>query len=309
MRDQHIGLLALLGTYTIWGLSALYYREVAHVPAIEVLAHRTVWSFVAFFAVIAVQGRIGELRTLLSLRGDRRTLGRIALAGGLVSINWFLFVHAVQIDKTLDSSLAYYISPLMAAALGWVSLGERLRGLQWPAMVLAALAVGVLTVGLGTAPWLALAMSATFVAYSVMKKRIAAGPILGMAAETTILMPFSLVYLIGAEIYGWGGSAAQPAGAFGANGHDSLILAFAGVMTGVPLLLFGVAAKRVSLSALNIGHYYNASLQLAVAVFFFAQPVLVPHLIALPLVWIAVTLFTTQAFLSERATRLPRPPL
>lgn len=120
MSDSRIGLLAILGTYTIWGLSALYYAQLSHVPPLEVLAHRTVWSFLAFFAVILVQGRLRDLLGVLHPRTGWSGLYRIIPAAIFVSINWFLFVYAIQIDKTLEASLAYYISPLLAAAVGWV---------------------------------------------------------------------------------------------------------------------------------------------------------------------------------------------
>ncbi|WP_439103013.1 EamA family transporter RarD [Celeribacter marinus] len=305
MSDSRIGLLAILGTYTIWGLSALYYAQLSHVPPLEVLAHRTVWSFLAFFVVILVQGRLRDLLGVLHPRTGWSGIYRIIPAAIFVSINWFLFVYAIQIDKTLEASLAYYISPLLAAAVGWVVFKERLSGLQWPAMGLALTAVVILTVGLGAAPWMALAMSSTFVAYSVFKKGVEAGPTLAMAAETTLLMPVSLVYLIGAHLGVWGGDAVR-GGAFGANWHDTAFLAFSGIATGVPLLLFGVAAKRVTLSSLNIGHYYNATLQLTVAVLIFGQAITLPHMVALPLVWLAVSLFSLQALRRDRQVRMAR---
>lgn len=306
MSDRTTGFLTLVGAYTIWGLSALYYREISHVPALEILAHRTVWSFVAFFSIIALQGRMRELWRVLSPRSAWSGLYRIAPAAFFVSVNWFLFVYAIQNNQTFEASLAYYISPIMAAVVGWVVFSERLKGLQWPAMVLALIAVAVLTVGLGHAPWLSLAMSASFIAYSGFKKGLEAGPTLAMAAETTLLVPLSLSYLIGAQIWGWGGSDTQAAGAFGSSWRDSLLLVFSGVMTGVPLVLFAMAANRVALSTLGLGHYYNASLQLIVSVMIFGQVMTSFHAVALPLVWIAVTLFSLQAFRADRQARKAR---
>ena len=306
MSERTIGILSLVGAYTIWGLSALYYREVSHVPALEVLAHRTVWSFVAFFSIIVFQGRLGDLLAVLSPRSKWDGFYRIAPAAIFVSINWFLFVFAIQNGQTLEASLAYYISPIMAAAVGWAVFSEPLKGLQWPAMALAVVAVGVLTVGLGHAPWLSLAMSASFIGYSGFKKGLKAGPTLVMAAETTILVPLSLTYLIGAQFWGWGGSETQTAGAFGSSWHDSLLLAFSGVMTGVPLVLFAMAANRVALSTLGLGHYYNATLQLIVSVVIFGQIITSFHIVALPMVWIAVTLFSLQAIRADRQARKAR---
>ncbi|WP_417248747.1 EamA family transporter RarD [Celeribacter sp.] len=306
MTQTRSGFFALIGAYTIWGLSALYYREVTHVPALEVLAHRTVWSFIAFFGIIAAQGRIREMFALLHPRTRGQGLSRIAPAAFVISINWFLFVYAIQSDSTLEASLAYYIYPLMAAGVGWVLFSERLHGLQYLSMGLGIVAVTVLTVGLGAVPWLALMMSATFMTYGTIKKGLAAGPVIAMAAETTLIAPFALIYLIGAELWGWGGSAAQPAGAFGADLWSSFVLMLAGVVTGVPLLLFSMAARRLSLTVVGLGNYYNATLQLIVAVTIFDQVITPSHSIALPLIWVALAAFTFESFRRERQDRKAR---
>lgn len=304
MSERTIGFLTLIGAYTIWGLSALYYREVTHVPAVEVLAHRTVWSFVAFFIVIAAQGRIGELIALLRTR--EHTLYHIAPAAVFVSLNWFLFVYAIQSDQTLEASLAYYIYPLMAAGVGWVVFKERLYGLQYLSMVLALVAVAVLTIGLGAAPWMALAMSASFICYGTFKKGLTAGAVISMAAETTLIAPLALIYLIGAEVWGWGGSAAQPAGAFGEEAWTTGVLMLAGVVTGIPLLLFSMAARRLTLTVVGLGNYYNSTLQLIVAVVVFGQIITPAHMVALPVIWTALAAFTFESFRRDRQSRRAR---
>lgn len=306
MNERTIGFLTLIGAFTIWGLSALYYREVPHVSAIEVLAHRTLWSFVGFFIIVAFQGRLREMIALLHPRAEGAGIFRIAPAAFFVSINWFLFVSAIQWDKTLEASLSYYIYPLMAAAVGWVVFSERLHGLQYLAMLLGLVAIVVLTVGLGTAPWLSLAMAASFICYGSFKKGIKAGAIISMAAETALLAPFALVFLVGAELWGWGGSDLQPAGAFGEDMRTTVLLLLAGIVTGLPLLLFSMAARRLSMTVAGLGNYYNSTLQLIVSVVVFGQTITPSHAIALPLIWTALALFSFESFRTERQVRRSR---
>lgn len=306
MTDRKTGFLALFAAYTLWGISALYYREVNHVPGLEVLAHRTFWSFVLFGAVIVLQGRLKELLFLLHPKSGAQGLYRIAPAAMFVSLNWFLFIYAIQSDQTLEASLAYYIFPLMAAGVGVAVFGERLRGLQYVSMLLGFGAVMVLTIGLGAAPWLALTMSGSFILYGAIKKGLAVGAVISMAAEAALLAPFALVYLIGAEVWGWGGTPAQMAGAFGANMHDTLLLILAGAVTGVPLILFSFASRRVSMIVLGLGNYHNSTLQLIIAVLVFGQIVTLWHMIALPMIWTGLALFSWTAWridVQERKAR------
>ncbi len=306
MTDRKTGFLALFGAYTLWGISALYYAQVNHVPGLEVLAHRTFWSFVLFCAVIVLQGRFKELLFLLHPKSGAQGLYRIAPAAMFVSLNWFLFIYAIQSDQTLEASLAYYIFPLMAAGVGVAVFGERLRGLQYVSMLLGFGAVMVLTIGLGAAPWLALTMSGSFILYGAIKKGLAVGAVISMAAEAALLAPFALVYLVGAEVWGWGGTPAQMAGAFGANRHDTLLLILAGAVTGVPLILFSFASRRVSMIVLGLGNYHNSTLQLIIAVLVFGQIVTLWHMIALPMIWTGLALFTWTAWridVQERKAR------
>ncbi|MFT6426377.1 MAG: chloramphenicol-sensitive protein RarD [Celeribacter sp.] len=306
MTDRKTGFLALFAAYTLWGVSALYYREVNHVPGLEVLAHRTFWSFVLFGAVIVLQGRLKELLFLLHPKSGAQGLYRIAPAAMFVSLNWFLFIYAIQSDQTLEASLAYYIFPLMAAGVGVAVFGERLHGLQYVSMILGLGAVTVLTIGLGAAPWLALTMSGSFILYGAIKKGLAVGAVISMAAEAALLAPFALVYLIGAELWNWGATPLQSAGVFGDNIHDTLLLILAGVVTGVPLILFSFAARRVSMIVVGLGNYHNSTLQLIIAVWIFGQVVTPSHMIALPMIWTALALFTWTAWRHDRQARNAR---
>jgi chloramphenicol-sensitive protein RarD len=195
----------------------------------------------------------------------------------------------------------------MAAGVGVAVFGERLHGLQYVSMLLGLGAVTVLTIGLGAAPWLALTMSGSFIMYGAIKKGLDVGAVISMAAEAALLAPFALVYLIGAEVWGWGGTPAQLAGAFGENAHDTVMLIFAGAVTGVPLILFSFAARRVSMIVLGLGNYHNSTLQLIIAVLVFGQVITPSHMIALPMIWTALALFTWTAWrIDTQARKLRR---
>lgn len=303
MTEQTKGFIALFAAYTLWGISALYYREVNHVPGLEVLAHRTFWSFVLFAGLAVLQGRSKELAFLLHPKSGAQGLFRIAPAACFVSLNWFLFIYAIQSDQTLEASIAYYIFPLMAAGIGVAVFGERLKGLQYLSMMLGFSAVIVLTIGLGAAPWLALTMSGSFVLYGTIKKGLAVGPVISMAAEATLLAPFALIYLIGAQLWGWGATPAQPAGAFGTTLSSSLLLIFSGLVTSIPLILFSYASRRVSMIVLGLGNYHNSTLQLIIAVLVFGQVITLSHMIALPMIWTGLALFTWTAWHRDRQAR------
>ncbi|MFC3616709.1 EamA family transporter [Lutimaribacter marinistellae] len=159
MTETTKGILAMIGACTIWGLSPIYYKLLAHVPASEVMAHRVAWSLIFFLAVLGLQGRLSALQEAVS---DLRRLGTIVLASAMISTNWFLFILGTQIGRNTETSLGYYIFPLVAVLLGRFVLKERLGRLQWAAIMLAAAGVVALTIGLGVAPWISLALAVTF---------------------------------------------------------------------------------------------------------------------------------------------------
>ncbi|WP_234990423.1 EamA family transporter RarD [Aquimixticola soesokkakensis] len=296
LSDPQKGALALFGTYTAWGLLPLYYRHFADMPPVEMLAHRTLWTFVLFAAFMAMKGRLKELPLLF-----RAQFFKVLAAGVFIATNWFLYIGAVGAGKTIAASLGYYIFPLVSVLMGLVIFRERLHGMQIIAICLVAIAVGILTLGFGAPPYLSLGMAFSFAAYGAVKKTMTAGPILSVTGEVALLAPFALIWLVGAQLYGWGADATHPAGRFGSSLGDSLLIVLSGVFTGVPLLWFAYGAKRLTLVATGLGQYYNSSLQLAVAVFLFAEPFTRWHAIALPIIWFALALFMVQVWRDERA--------
>jgi chloramphenicol-sensitive protein RarD len=285
------GVAALLLACGLWGLSPLYWALLNHVPPGELLAHRTLWSFVWFAALLALQGRAGAALALL--RGPARW--RVALAAGCISLNWFFLIAAVQWGMVTEASLGYYIFPLLAVLVGVVTFGERLGPVRGAAVALAAAGIGVLTAGLGAAPWLALILASSFAVYGAIKKRLDAGPVVSVTAEVTLLVPLALA--------GLGALHAAGGGAFGADGATTFLLIAAGPVTALPLMLFSYASRRVSMATLGLGQYLNPTLQFLVAAAIFAEPFTGWHAAAFALIWAAVAVYSAAVLRQDRTAR------
>lgn len=297
------GILAILSASSIWGLSSIFYKALAHVPPLEVLAHRTLWSLVFFGVVLALRGRLGAVWLALK---QPRTVTVLALAAIMISLNWGGFISSVQFGYALEASLGYYFFPLMVVLLGALFFGERFSRWQGAALLLMALAVVVLTFGLGAPPWIALFLGGTFSVYALLKKRVEAGPMVSVFIEVLLLAPLAAVWLYGAHAYGWS-VVGRPAGWFGNNWQDTMLLVLTGPMTAGPLILFSYAAQRVRLSTLGLIQYLNPSLQFAVAALIFIEPVTPWHAMALPLIWAALALYSFETWRREvSASRLRR---
>lgn len=290
----------MIGATVIWGLSSLYYKLLAHVPPLEVLAHRTLWSLVFFGVVLGLRGRLGELVRLLA---RPRSLALVTLAALAISVNWFMFIYSIQTGHAVEASLGYYIFPLVAVLLGMVVFGERLTRLKWLAVLLAVLAVGVLTLGLGVAPWISLGLAFTFGIYGVVKKLQVAGPTVSVTAEVVVLAPLALIWLWGVHMQGWTGVVGRNLGAFGQSWHDSLLLMFSGVLTAMPLMLFTTASRSLPMGTVGVMQYINPTLQFVIASTIFLEPVTRWHWIAFPLIWGAVAVYSVETLRQDRAAR------
>ena len=306
MTQTTKGLIAIIGATVIWGLSSMYYKMLAHVPPLEVLAHRTLWSLVFFGLVLALRGKLGELARLLA---RPRSLMLVTLAAVAISANWFGFIYAIQIEMAVEASLGYYIFPLVAVLLGMVFFGEDLSRAKWIAVLLATSAVAVLTIGLGVAPWISLWLAFSFGIYGVIKKALAVGPTVSVTAEVAVLAPLAALWLWGVHTQGWTGVTGRNLGTFGHSLADSLLLMFSGVLTATPLMLFTTASRSLPLGLVGVMQYINPTLQFAVATLVFSEPVSRWHWIALPLIWAAVALYSIETLRQDRASRraLARP--
>ncbi len=243
MNDAQKGIAAAVASNLIWATSSIFWKQLSHVPAMEVLAHRTLWAAVFLCLIISLQSRVVELARLFT---QPATLILIALATLMVSANWGLYIWAIQVDRLLDASIGYYIFPLVAVMLGLVFLGERMARMQAVAVGLAAIAVIWLTVSLGVAPWISLTLATSFGIYGLIKKRVPAGPTLSVTAEVALIAPVSLIWLAGVHFAGWVDFTGRAGGLFGSDLSTTLLLIAAGAITAAPLLLFSYASRRVS---------------------------------------------------------------
>jgi len=287
LGDSAKGVLAMAAACTIWGLSPLFYALLSHIPPMEVLAHRTLWSLVIFAGILALQGRLAELPAALS---TRRLFLLVALSTAMISVNWFLFIYAVGVGRTVEASLGYYIYPLVAVAIGAVVLREGLGALQAVAVALAAGAVLVLTVGLGAPPWISLTLATTFGVYGLLKRWVMAGPVVSVTSEVLLFLPLALGYLI------WVASK----GGLNLSPGDMALFVASGPMTAVPLILFSYAAKRVRMATVGLIQYLNPSLQFAVAVLILNEAITIWHMIAFPVIWLALTFYSVATLRGPR---------
>ncbi|WP_375262207.1 EamA family transporter RarD [Palleronia sp.] len=293
MRPALTGTLAMVGACTIWGLSAIYYKLLAHVPPAEVLAHRTIWSALFFAAVLAGRGRLSSVARLA--RGPQ-IAGLVTVAAIMIASNWFCFIFAVQAGHVVEASLGYFIFPLVSVALGAAIFRERPTRAQGGAIALAAVGVGTLIVGLGAAPWVSFALAITFGFYGVAKKAIEADAMASVTAEVALLSPLALGWLVWA-VPGWG--------AF--TGRDAFLLVASGPITGLPLILFTVASRRLSLSGVGVIGYLNPTLQFFCATVLFGERFTPWHAAAFGAIWIALAIYSGEAIVRRRRVRAAPP--
>lgn len=284
-NPKNSGALYALAAYGTWGLVPVYWKTLGPVPALELLAHRVVWSLLFLVLLLAARRGLGDVK--LALR-SKKTLGLLFLTTALVASNWGLFIWAVQQKKLLQASLGYYINPLLNVVLGVALLGERLRRLQVIAVLLALTGVLVLTFSGGVLPWVALTLASTFGLYGLLRKIAAVSALPGLVLETLIVAPLALGYIVWCETSG-AGALSQ-----GSTGHDWL-LAASGPVTALPLLWFTEAARRLPLSTLGFFQYVAPTLQFLLAVACYGEHVTPAHAVTFALIWAGLVLFTYDA--------------
>ena len=292
MTEGGKGIAAIVAACTIWGLSALYYKLLDHVPPLEVLAHRTIWSFVFFAGVLIAQRRLTVLRQALS---NWKDVAIVAFAALMISCNWFVFISSIQTGHAIEASMGYYTFPLASVLMGAIFFRERLGPAQAAAVALAAIAVVVLAVGLGVAPWIPIIVAATFALYGVAKKWLTVGPVVSVTAEVMLLSPIAAVLLWQAHHAG--------TGHYGTDIPTSLLLMFSGLLTGTPLILFSYAARRLTMATVGLLQYINPSLQFLCATLIFREVFSIWHAIAFGLIWVALAIYTTALWRQDRVAR------
>ncbi len=290
--EQRVGALAGAGAYTLWGLFPLVFHQLRSVGAGEILAHRVVWSFVVVLVLLTVRGDRGWFD---QVRAKPHGLPRLALAAVLIATNWLVYIWAVNNDHVVEAALGYYVNPLITVALGVAVLGERLRRLQVVALGFAGVAVVVLTVAYGRIPWVALVLAGSFAGYGFLKKAVDVDATAALAVETAVLLVPAAAVMAFFAVSGDGGFLR------GSLGRDALLVSL-GVVTAVPLILFGTAARRIPLSLLGLLQYLTPTMQLLLGVVVFDEPLPTDRLVGFALVWIALAILATDAI---RASRQP----
>jgi chloramphenicol-sensitive protein RarD len=285
------GTLYALGAYLIWGSFPVYFRQLQHVAALQIIGHRIVWSCAVLAAVIVLTRSAAVVRTNV---GNLRVIRTYALAAGLIAINWLVFVWAVNSGFVVEASLGYFITPLISVLIGVVLLRERMRPWQWTAVALAGAGVLYLTVSRGSVPWIALTLGISFAVYGLVKKLAPLGAVHGLAFETGLLLPPALLYLMYLEHEGTG--VFLHAGVL----SDALLVG-AGIITTLPLLLFAAATKRIPLSLVGLLQYITPTLQFLVGVFFYGEPFARSRAIGFGLVWVALIIFSAESLRARRA--------
>jgi chloramphenicol-sensitive protein RarD len=283
------GLAAGVGAYLLWGLFPLYWPLLEPAAPVEILAHRIAWSLVFLGAVLALTQGFGFVRRL-----DRRQARLLALAAVLVTVNWGTFIYGVNSGHVVETSLGYFINPLVTVALAVGVLHERLRPHQRVAVAIAAVAVTVLTVDYGRPPWIALVLAFSFGFYGLIKKRANVGGTQSLTFETSLLFVPAVAYLAWLEGTGRGTLLTEGAG------HAAL-LAAGGIATAVPLMLFGAAAIRVPLSSIGLLQYLAPVMQFAIGVLVYSEPMPASRLAGFVLVWVALLVFSVDAVRAARA--------
>lgn len=287
------GLASALLAFVVWGFFPIYFKAVTHVPALEVLAHRVVWSVILLAIATPLLGRWATAREALGPR--KRHL--VAASALLIAANWGTYIWAVQAGRVLQASLGYYVNPLVSVLLGVVFLRERLRPYQTAAIVLAGLGVVVLVVDRGELPWLPLTLALSFGLYGLVRKRAGVDAVGGLLAETALLAPLALGLV--AVL------AARGEGAFGAGARTSLLLAAAGPVTAIPLVWFALGVRSLPLSTVGLLQYVTPTLQFLLAVLVYREPFTRAYGVAFGFIWGALALYSWDAFRAARAGAAP----
>lgn len=293
------GILYGIGAYALWGFFPIYWKFLHDVPALQVIGHRIGWSFIMLLIYILLTGR---WITFYSEALRWKTIGIYSFAALLLSLNWLIYVWGVNSGYIVETSLGYFINPLLSVLLGVLFLHERLRPAQWIPVGLAAIGVGYLTWVYGRLPWIALSLAFTFGFYGFVKKLSPLGSLYGLTLETGIVFPVALIYLVMMEVNGTGKFL-----------HGGILLNIlfigSGLVTIIPLLMFASAAKQIPLTVVGLLQYIAPTLQFLIGVFLYNEPFDRSHFIGFAIVWVALIIFMVEGYLANRLATQPIPEL
>jgi chloramphenicol-sensitive protein RarD len=283
--DGRNGVLAALAAYTLWGFLPLLFRQLEAAGSVLIVAERTVWSLVLLAGILALSGGFGDVRALLA---DRRRAFGTLLSAVLLAANWLLYVWAVETGQVLEASFGYFINPLVNVLMGMILLGERQNRLQTISILMAAVAIGIQAVGLGSVPFIALGLALSFGFYGYFRKTAQLGPASGLFAETAMMTPVALGFIIYTIATSGPGVHADPV--------SMTLLVLTGPATAIPLLLFAFAVRRLRLTTIGMFQYIAPSLQFLVAIFLFGEHLNGLRLVSFALIWMSLMVFSYDSF-------------
>lgn len=282
--SKYYGMLAAAGAFILWGVLPIYWKLLQAAPAAEILCHRMVWSL---FLTLGLVYAYGRQTVLWQAVRDRRNLIFFTATALLLTVNWLLYIWAVNAGFIVEASLGYFINPLISVLFGMIFFRERMRPVQWVALFFAASGVLYLTLYYGRFPWISLVLAVTFAIYGLLHKKTAVAALDGLCLETAVVFLPALLFLAGLEV--------REGGSFGHMGlTGSLLFAGSGIVTTVPLLLFGYAAQKIPLSSLGLLQYLAPSINLVIGVFVYGEDFSRPRIIGFCLIWLALGLYMAE---------------
>ncbi len=291
------GILNGIAAYALWGFFPIYWKFLHQVSAFQVIGHRISWSFILLIIIILLTRQWKDFR---SAALTPKIIGIYAIASVLLTINWLVYVWGVNAGFIVETSLGYFINPLLSVLLGVIFLRERLRSTQWIPVAIAAAGVIYLTVVYGRLPWIALSLAFSFGFYGFVKKLAPLGSLYGLTLETGIVFPIALIYLLVVELNGTGAFLHE-------STSTTTLLIGAGAVTTIPLLMFASAAKQIPLSVVGLLQYIAPTIQFLIGVFLYKEPFDQSHLIGFGIVWVALIIFWVESFLAHHVPVEPIP--
>jgi len=300
LSTGRIGLIQALIACVFWGLMPVYFKLLQSVDALEIVAHRIIWSVPLLLVILYFRKNLASLGAAMM---NRQVRWAMLASSSLIATNWLIYVWAVHEDHILAASLGYFISPLLSVFMGRIFLGEPLSARKWMAIAIAATGVSVLAVQALDTLWISLALAASWSSYALVRKVADIGPVTGLTAETGILfLPFtlSLIWLT------FGSASSASSQHLGDARMIDLLLIGGAVVTAIPLVLFASAVKKMSLSAIGLLNYLAPTIQFLIGVFIYGEAMTLSHIICFLLIWISLALYSTDSYLAGKAARQPQ---
>jgi chloramphenicol-sensitive protein RarD len=281
-NKKNLGVFYAAASYTLWGILPIYWKLIVGVSSVEILAHRILWAFAFVFLIIAYNRQWAEIKSVLA---DKKQVFYVFISAIFITINWGLYIWSVNSNRILDASLGYYINPLFVVVIAVVFFKEKLDRFKIISLSLALIGVVIMTIQYGEFPWISILLAVTFGLYGAMKKLVKTSSITGLALETAVITPLTLIYLVFRQISGQGALGRAPLGII-------LLLIGAGVVTAVPLLLFAKGAKRIPLSTLGFCQYISPTMSLLLGVFVYKETFTTAHMISFCFIWGGLAIYS-----------------